>query len=298
MLERCAVSPRVPRLFLGEEYAGDTIANSPAKVNKLSRAMALYARARDDASIRYTLRNFASLIGLLVFTSHTLNESLCDSFVLLRAWSAMVSEATGWDSPCAVASEAVDAELRRLADVLIANRPVPLPRLRAPSVAIADYDACAIVDASNSGWGAYVRFTRDHETVMLRQRWAARMEHSAHAEPRAATLCVEWIRRRHPGARIALVSDHAAIAHGQRRWYSGNGGFSSSYRLNELFRVLYAAGGGEVFFVDGDLNPADGPSRDPTAPFALTATHANVVIPDLRAFHHPHVGIPRLPHYI
>jgi hypothetical protein len=298
ILQRCAVSADVPRVFLGEQYTADTVSNAPHNVDKLRRAMALYEHARDTRDTEYTLRHFASLIGLMIFMGHTLNESLCDSHVLLRAWGTMISQATGWDGPCTVTSEAVDAELTRLARALIANQPVPLPLLRAPSFDCRDYDACMVVDASLSGWGAYVRFSRSGEIVQLRQRWDAHMGHSAHSEPRAATRCVQWIRQQHPGARIALVTDHAAIASGQRRWYSGNGGFSSSYLLNELFRVLYGGGGGEVFFVDGVLNPADGPSRDVSATFALTVTPTRIIFPDLQAFHHPHVGIPRLPHYV
>jgi hypothetical protein len=298
VLQRCAIAPGVPRVFLGEQYVCDTVANSPTNVDKFARAIALYERSRGDLSATYTLRHFASLLGLIVFMGHTVNQALCDSFVLLRAWGAMVSEAAGWDVPCAVTSDAVHAELMRLAAVLVANGSVPLPQLRPPPFDAAAYDACAIVDASNSGWGAHVHFPRSHEVYTLRQRWTTRMEHSAHAEPRAATLCVQWIRRRLPGAFVALVTDHCAIAHGQRRWYSANGGFSSSYRLYEFFRTLYGEGGGEVFFVDGDLNSADGPSRDPTATLELTAVRADSAFPALTSFHHPHALIPRLTHYV
>jgi hypothetical protein len=294
LLQRCAIGP-APRLFLGEEYREVSIANSPANVEKLARAIDLYRQRADTAESQYSLRNFASLIGLIVFMGHTIDLRLCDSFTLLRAWGTMVSEATGWDGPCHITSAAVNDEIERLARAITANRPVSLAPLQPPSFDVASYGACVIVDASVSGMGAFVYFPDTQRAYVLRQRWTARLAHSAHAEPRAALIALRWARARVPGSCVAIVTDHAAIATGQRRWYSRNGGFSSSFHLNELYRALYGEGGGEVFFVDGDRNPADGPSRDTTAPLSMAAEEIEFVMPNLREFSHPHADIPRPP---
>jgi hypothetical protein len=59
------------------------------------------------------------------------------------------------------------------------------------------------------------------------------------------------------------------------------------------------AGGGEVFFVEGDLNPADGPSRDPTAPLGMKiALEEGVTFPSLESFCHAYDLIPRLERYV
>ena len=86
------------------------------------------------------------------------------------------------------------------------------------------------------------------------------------------------------------------IVTGQRRWHSDFGGFSHSFWLNEFFRELYAASpDAQVFHVDGDRNPADGPSRDHNAWTELRAWRANIVFPPLTDFGHPFRQINRLP---
>jgi hypothetical protein len=135
------------------------------------------------------------------------------------------------------------------------------------------------------------------ETFVLQQRWSTPVAHSAHAEPRAARLAIQWVRRQdgYQNARIALVTDHVAIATGQRRWYSNFGGFSTSYHLNSCFEELYGHGGGEVFHVDGVLNEADQLSRDPSASWRLTAKRVSATFRDLRSVIHPHREMLRLP---
>jgi hypothetical protein len=133
------------------------------------------------------------------------------------------------------------------------------------------------------------------EVFTLQQRWSVSMLHSARAEPTAALRAVQWTRQQLGGAAsIALVTDHIAMASGQRRWNSGFGGFSSTgFHLNEFYRELYANGGGEVFYVEGEHNRADGLSRDPTAPFHLKAQRAQLTFRDLGLVAHPFETLPR-----
>lgn len=292
LLHRCAITD-TPRTFLGEQYLRDAVCNTPATLDKLRLAMRKYDEWRADPSTKYTMRNFASLVGVLLFLAHTVEISLARFFILLRAYGAMIGKTTAWDQPCAFTSDEADAQLHAFADAVLRNEPRPFPVLMPPSFRVADYGAQVLVDASSNGWGAYVHFPDTQRTYVLRQRWGTRMGRSAHAEPKAAFLAVRWARQQRPGARVALVTDHHAIASGQRRWYSRNGGFSSSWHLNNLFDELYERGGGEVFYVEGEHNLADAPSRDCSAPLTMLAQSAQIHVPPLTEFLHPHREIPR-----
>jgi len=151
-----------------------------------------------------------------------------------------------------------------------------------------------------SAWGAIVRFNRTGKTFTLQQRWSTPVSHSAHAEPKAARRAMQWARAQ-PGcskARIAVITDHVAMATGQRRWYASYGGFSTSFFLNGFFEELYDHGGGEIFHIDGVFNRADQLSRDPRAPLTMAVREVDVVFTDLRSLRHPHREIPRLPYQL
>jgi hypothetical protein len=284
-----------PRVFLGEKYVRDTVANADSAVEKLRLAREVFERAHSDATAKYTRRNFASLVGLMLFMAHTVNIPLTKCFSLLRVYSKVIMETDGWDSDCRVTSECGRAGLDWLADTLIRNEPVPLPVLQQPSTTLQGYDVAIEVDASGGGWGAKVIFMDTERVCELQQRWTQRVGRSAHAEPRAAACAVRWVRAQ-PGyenAKVALVSDHVALTTGQRRWYSNFGGFSTSYHLNEFYDEIYSGGGGEVFYVEGEDNQADALSRDSTASYSLVVREAATTFRDLRTVKHPHLVIPR-----
>jgi hypothetical protein len=180
-------------------------------------------------------------------------------------------------------------ELRELIRTLTSNEPIPLRQLRPPSASLTDYSAVAIVDASACAWAAYVVLPARSRTVLLQQRWASAMGRSAHAEPRAALSTIRWIVQQGEAQRIAVVTDHAALATGQRRWWSENGGFGRSYWINTFYEELYAASPeAEIFFVDGTENIADAPSRDPKAKTVMTVEDVNIIFPALENFSHPY----------
>jgi len=149
------------------------------------------------------------------------------------------------------------------------------------------YDYVVVTDASYAGWGAYARRNSDGDTNGYQQRWERdevfyRPEydpamtrdrgyfdahHSAHAEPRAAHLALKQLRRdgMPDGSRVALVTDHFAIAHAQRR-SNGFGGIGRGYTLNKLFEYVYDLGFYHniqvtFFYLSGKVNPADTISR-------------------------------------
>jgi hypothetical protein len=294
LAERHAVTA-TPRVFLGEKYVRDTVANSDAAIDKLKNAKAVFDNIGRPGAPTYTKRQFASLVGLMLFMAHTVNLPLTRCFDLLRSYGTIISQTTSWDDACTVTSPAARATLEWMASTLIANKPVPLPVLTPPGATVQDYQIAIEVDASGSAWGARVLFTDSGRMVTLQQRWSTRVSHSAHAEPRAAALAVRWARSQ-PGygnAKVALITDHGALATGQRRWYSSFSGFSTSYHLNNFFSTLYDNGGGEVFHVDGERNEADQLSRDPSAGYTLTVREGSTTFRELATVKHPFETIPR-----
>jgi hypothetical protein len=295
-LRRCAVTG-APRVFLGERYVRDSVSNSDNCVTKLSDA---WTRLKEGHTVStYSVRNFASLVGLALFMAHTIDIDLSNYHTLLRAYGRFIADATGWDDPFAITSDEVRAQLQDLVELLLGNAPVALPVLQPPSRSLEDYDAAIEVDASGSAWAAIVRF-RDGRTFTLQQRWASSVGHSAHAEPSAAMRAVQWTRRfLGSDAHVALVTDHRALATAQRRWHSNFGGFSSTgYHLNEFFRELYRGGGGQVFYVEGVSNQADALSRSPHAPLTLKVEEVTLTFRDLQLTEHPYETIRRKPYQV
>jgi hypothetical protein len=284
-----------PRVFLGEKYVRDTVANADAAVEKLRQAREVFVKAHGNEAIKYTRRNFASFVGLMLFMAHTVDIPLTKCFALLRVYSTVIMQTDGWDSDCRVTSDAGRVNLDWLADALIRNEPVPLPILEQPATTLRNYDVAIEVDASGGAWGAKVIFMNTERVCTLQQKWTQRVGRSAHAEPRAAACAIRWARAQ-PGyenAKVALISDHVALTTGQRRWYSNFGGFSTSYHLNDFYDALYAQGGGEVFYVEGEHNEADALSRDVTATYTLKVSDSQTTFRDLSTVKHPHLCIPR-----
>jgi len=161
-----------------------------------------------------------------------------------------------------------------------------------------DYDCSVYTDASLAGWGAIAHTRGSEGCVTYQQRWERgkafanptpltsgisqhlfRARHSAHAEPRAAQLALrQLIMDGLPdGTKVALVTDHFAIVHAQRR-SNGFGGIGRGYALNRLFEYVYDLvhhNRIEVHFfhIHGPCNPADTLSRD----FGVKATEGTVV---------------------
>eukprot|EP00796_Vickermania_ingenoplastis_P011493 gene11493-biopygen8344 len=155
-----------------------------------------------------------------------------------------------------------------------------------PTYEDADYDYIVVTDASFAGWGAYVHRTCDDVVVGYQQKWEKEdrrinapyapikqaygffnAQHSAHAEPRAVELVLRQIMREDEpsGAKVAVITDHEAIVHAQRR-SNGFGGIGRGYALNKLFEYVYdlwyhRAIEVTFFFLSGKANPADSISR-------------------------------------
>ena len=278
--------------FLGEEFLAHQVRNTPKNVNKLEEAFSRLQSALGDPTVTITRRQLAALIGLATWMAHTIEVPIRDHYGVLRLFARLGGSANGWDDPFRIDSTTV-AVIGRLVGPLLTNAPVT-PSVFGPVVTDnALFDAVVITDASPSGLGAIVQFPHTGEVLECKRGWATHIPHSAWAEPIAATELVRWLQAR--GAKqLAVVSDHIALASGQRRPAAGTGAFSKAYYLNEFFRALYSEKGvQEVFFVDGLDNPADTPSRSTWV--GDTSWHVRpltgVTFPSLAGFVHPYASV-------
>lgn len=291
-----------PVNFVGEEYRKETVANTEKCMLHLPAAFALVQDSRVT-----TRRRFAALIGLIIYMTHTVNIGLHNFFSLLRAYARLVSPSSpelldvNWDEPITLVHSVV-ADVTQAVGLLTANTPVSIRPLLQPAKYSNAYDFVIIVDAAAPGWGAYVLTRRD--IVKLQRGWNTTMIHSAHAEPKAATEALLWAKGNFgTKAHIAVVSDHSALADGQRRWWSGYGGFSPNHWLNTFYNHFYAgvdlnAVRRDVFFVEGARNPADGPSRSVAIKDPLSVTRVtDFIFPDVSAFFHPYMERPPRAYY-
>jgi len=289
-----------PFVFLGEAYKQQRVQVGDKSIIKLRLA---HARIMDPTTI-LTRRQFAAVMGLLIFCAHTLDVGMWRFFSLFRTYSRLVSSSAApandvmWDEPVRLAPTAL-ADMAQAVGLLTANSAVPLRPLLAPGTCNDDYDTIVIVDASCAGWGAYVSI--HGRVTRLRAGWRTETAHSAHSEPMAAIAALQWARRHGGTGHTAVVSDHRALALAQRRWWSGYGGFSAAHRLNDFFSELYGTGPLDVlrldvFFVEGTKNIADGPSRSVAVGAPLEVLPADIDFPNIAAFEHPYrAGNPRMP---
>lgn len=284
--------------FLGEVYRGSGVRNTDRNINKLREAFARIQDALTNAKHGVTLRHIAAVIGLCTWMSHTIELHLRDHFKLVRLFSRIAQSActSRWDDPALVDANMVSV-LSRFIGPIIQNNP-KVPTVYEPIERFNDnqqYDAVVIVDACASGCGAYVQFPKSGRVIQIRRGWGRAMHHSAQSEPLAAAVVMDYLQKHHGDVvNVALVSDHTPLPAAQRRPSSGNGAFSSAFFLNEMFRLFYRidSAKNQIFYVKGELNPADGPSRntfigdihwhteDVTEIFAF---------PPLRSFQHPHL---------
>lgn len=274
-----------PNTFLGEvfEWNGKErlIRNSVKTVAKLGLAL---------AAEKFSCRSFVSLISLILYALHTTRLNPASAFRLLRAYRGIYRQVTSglsWDADLPYLDPTVHAKLMELGKALYNNDFWQIADVVEPTYEESYYQYKIVTDASYSGWGAYVHDRRNGTVTAYQQHWEdgtqfklpeyhynkARAEgffdahHSAHAEPRAASLIIrQLIQLGIPdGSRIALVTDHIAIVHAQRR-VNGFGGIGRGYALNRLFELVHDLWFHKniqvtFFHLSGNVNPADSLSR-------------------------------------
>jgi hypothetical protein len=247
-----------------------------------------------------TRRRFAAIVGLIIFMSHTTNIGIWRFFSLQRAYARLTSPSSPeigdvlWDAPLQLV-QTVRADLAQVVGLILANKPAPIRPLRPPGRTNADYDTIAIVDASGTGYAFYVMCRAG--AFLVTCGWPSAVAHSTKAEPRSATEALRWIASICDLGHTAMVSDHEALATGQRRWWSGHGGFSPAFFLNDFYLEFYgtvdlSTWRRDVFHVEGDKNIVDGPSRSVAIGEPLRVRPANIVFPDVSSYRHPYAGHP------
>lgn len=285
-----------PFVFLGEEYNENTVRSCPRHVEKLQAAHSYMQEERFT-----TRRKFAGLVGLIVFMAHTTGIGLWRFFALLRAYARLVSPSAGvygdvqWDAPLQL-QETVRADMTWAVGLLVRNRPATISKLCPPGRGNHDYDVMIFVDASMAGWAALVQTRRG--TFWISAGWKRAMQHSAHAEPMAAKEALRWAKR-NGSTHIAVVTDHRALATGQRRWWSGFVGFSAAFPLNEFYLEFYgdidlAKHRRDVYYVVGEGNIADGRSRSVNVGDDFRVERTKTLFPSVTQYEHPFVNRPKL----
>ncbi|MDO9355465.1 MAG: hypothetical protein Q7T55_17320, partial [Solirubrobacteraceae bacterium] len=276
-----------PQTFLGEVYlGGGLVANSDANISKLHKAYTRLQSAIEPDGELVTKRQLCALIGLWTWMAHTVEVPLRNHFDAIRLHSTVSASSTHWDDPIRITPHMLSALGEAIFPLLSGRRvkPTPPPQL---SWNNSDYVATLIVDASATGYGAIVLSAGT--IYQVKGGWRRVIPHSAWAEPLGATELIKWIRT-HTSGRLAIVTDHNALAAAQRRPRTGNGGFSKAYYLNNFFKELYSDNlDHQVFYVQGESNPADYASRTNKLGDPLSATVLrDTTFPSLRSFAHPH----------
>jgi len=276
---------RQPNTFIGEEYQwheGERRIRNSVKT-KAKLGLALQAQS-------FTNRSFVSLVSLVLYALHTTGLNPAGSFRLLRAYRAVynnVSSGGEWDAALERLSPKVYRQLQDIGWRLYQNEWWSISDPTMSTYNDADYDYIVFTDASAAGWGAIAKRSSDGTGFAYQQRWergtvlCRRLPprypddriglfmagHSAHAEPRAAKLTLQQLRRdgMPDGSRVALVTDHFPIVHAQRRT-NGFGGIGRGFSLNKLFEFTYDLWYTHnitttFFHIKGPSNPADALSR-------------------------------------
>lgn len=94
-----------PFVFLGEEYSGNSVRNSPKNVANLRDAFVRF----QTAGVVVARWQFAALVGLVVFMSHTTGVGLWRLFSLMRSYARLASPSSSvagdpcWDAPVRLA---------------------------------------------------------------------------------------------------------------------------------------------------------------------------------------------------
>ncbi|CUF10151.1 TATE DNA transposon, putative [Bodo saltans] len=299
-----------PKVFLGEltDTTSNTCRNAPKNTLKLIQAWQRMNNLPDHPSRHpptdITLRHGCALLSLILWMIHTHDIHLSECADVLRTYSRLAQRAhrDGYDTPMTHLDNRIrnmlQSYVQRIVTLDETGSPLPVEPSE-PSCSDTDYDVIINSDSCEGGWAAYVR--HGEHLTLLRQRWRphsrTRFDLSTVSEPVALTRALTWVQTQpwyHKGLRIACITDHAAIVSGQERWWSSNGGFSANPYLNTCYLTMHQTGAA-AFFIPGEDNPADGPSRSPTLgngdQLHATSAHGQASpAPPLALLEHPFIN--------
>lgn len=263
---------------MGEKFIFDkqTQKRKVANCNKTLAKLLVSGRQQN-----FTFRTLAAFLSLLLYSMHTLSLNPAQAFFLMRLYRgigvATSKNGGNWDDKVPFICTRAKQEIDRVLKILLSNTPVSIPPPLICSYEESMYDEIIFVDASKDGWGA-VRKRKNLPTLAYQQKFIHFLsdetqqtqdpsllftaQFSAHAEPTAVRrLLQHLLSREHvfKHQKIAVVSDHVAIARAQKK-ENGFGGIGRGLELNSLFFVANPLNVC-FFYVAGGLNPADVYSR-------------------------------------
>ena len=242
--------------FLGVTYNKNKIKNTNRLIEKLTQTNDLISQENIKR------RQLAHIIGLAIFMAHTIGVSMANHFDLMREYNKLFEGAPEWDSMIQIPTTLRNTA-KELIKILVKNEEREIPILTRPSENLREYDAIIIFDACKDAWAAKIHDVKKNETIRIMKRFKHQAKHSAHAEPMGATEVLKWAKENRNYKRVALITDHNALAMGQIRWWTGFGGHSSAYHINEAFKQIN--GYAEVFHIEGKNNITDADSRSEQA---------------------------------
>lgn len=279
--------------FLGEELRRKKdvpqVRNATKHVEKLRDAYERLQRTLEDTTVSMTKRNLATMLGLINYLALTIDLRLCQHITLTRLFCELGRDTRDWDDelrPTPTQVSTIGLAIGRI----LHNDWVDITE---PTLPPTDYDMMMIIDACATGWGGYARLGSG-EVFEIRSGWKnGPVQHSTQSETRAICEFYEfatkkqWLKKNDS---IAIVTDHEAVTIKQRRSWKATGGFSSAYFLNEVFRRADDLKiNVQFYYVHGELNPADGPSRSTALGDETKAKRrTDITLPDLQQFVHPY----------
>jgi hypothetical protein len=286
ILEKAERNARDGVTLLGEIYRGEYVYNTP---EHLTKADAMISEL--EGGKRRSKRNICGLISLMCWIADTVDVHMCSLFALVKLWSDTVKLPVTWDTLVTLTKEEIASireTMNKITQKQHKHKVEAFPAIK-PEEEEA-YDFVALVDASASGWGAIVK-CKNGEIWFFRQGFHKLFLHSAWSEPLGATEMLRTIKEKFGMGHIAVVSDHHALTGAQRRPISGNAGFSAAFYLNSFYECLYEFDpNAHIFYVEGEQNPADDPSRssDLHDPLLMEKCAINT-FPPLNSFENPYI---------
>jgi hypothetical protein len=304
--------------FLGETYVWNATTKERETKNSNKTIAKLMVASRQSS---FSYRSLAAYISLLLYMHHTLHLNPANLFPILCVYRGigveMSKQGSNWDLEVPYISAQGQEAIKNLTQILLANNASPIPSPKVYSYEDNEYDEVIFIDASKEGWGA-VRKRKNLPTLVYQQKFIHYIQgetkesdraatfftanFSAHAEPTAARLFLQFMMRRdeHFATRkIAMVTDHIAIVRAQKK-QNGFGGIARGKDLNSLFFIANRLNI-VFFYIRGEENPADTFSRnfpEEALPGHIDERQTNTSTPPLSACFSPLCEVDERPKWM
>lgn len=235
--------------FLGVrcDHSQKTVALTERTVAKLKEIKETIALDMPNIS----MKEFRSLMGLLIFASSILGTRLASFYYVLKCFRRRCAADTN-DNVRAVVWPACKVQLIQWCDTLLTNVPRSVVRLTLST-------AILFTDASLKGWGAVLFI--DGQVYSFGSRWQTPRNNINELEACALRLAITHFASHLHHRHIQLVVDNTSLLYTFQKGRSRNFVMNSVINsvdslLNELESTW------EISWVESKLNFADAPSRN------------------------------------